>query len=85
MYFINLLLALNNRDFLINLNLILNLFRLYNFLILRDLNKNIKIFLNIFIILSINKREELDLYEFIILFIIISAIFIEKKRVKRKF
>ena len=44
-----------------------------------------KILLNIFVILSIAKREELDLYEFIILFIITSVIFIEKKRVKRKF
>ena len=44
-----------------------------------------KILLNIFVILSIVKREELDLYEFTILFVIVSAILIEKKRVKRKF
>ena len=44
-----------------------------------------KILLNIFIILLITKREELDLYESTILFIIISVIFIEKKRVERKF
>ena len=84
-YFINLLLALNIRDFLINLSLFLNLFRLYNFLLSKDLNKNIRIFLNIFIILLITKREELDLYEFTIIFVIASAILIEKKRVKRKF
>ena len=70
--------------FFINLNLILSIFRLYNFLILKDLNKNIKIFLNIFIVLSIIKREELDLYKFTILFIIINIILIKKKRVKRK-
>ena len=44
-----------------------------------------KILLNIFVILSIAKREELDLYKSTILFVIISVILIEKKRVERKF
>ena len=78
-YFINLLLALNIRDFFINLSLFLSLFRLYNFLLLKALNKNIRIFLNILVILLIAKREKLDLYEFTIIFVIISVIFIEKK------
>ena len=84
-YFINLLLALNIRDFLINLSLFLSLFRLYNFLSSKDLNKNIRISLNILIALLIAKREELDLYEFAIIFVIASVVLIEKKRVERKF
>ena len=84
-YFINLLLALNIRGFLINLSLFLNLFQLYNFLLSKDLSKNIRIFLNILVILLIAKREELDLYEFTIIFVIASVILIEKKRVERKF
>ena len=81
-YFINLLLALNIRDFFINLSLFLSLFRLYNFLLLKALNKNIKISLNILIILSIAKREELDLYESAIIFVIASVILVEKKEQK---
>ena len=84
-YFINLLLALNIRDFLINLSLFLSLFRLYNFLLSKNLNKNIRISLNILIVLLIVKREELDLYKFAIIFVIASVILIGKKRVKRKF
>ena len=84
-YFINLLLALNIRDFLINLNLFLSLFQLYNFLLSKDLNKNIRISLNILVVLLIAKRKELDLYEFAIIFVIASAILIEKKRVKKNF
>ena len=65
--------------FLINLDLILSLFRLYNFLLLKDLNKDIKRLLNIFVALLIAKREELDLYKSTIIFVITSVILIKKK------